>query len=561
MGLQSIANSEARDLAAYNHRAEQVLGELSGSAAIGDAVENFPTAIKMGEAKIREFFQKPGSSLEERAALTGANAKLIYGVQHALIHPTLLAAWKNSNLSDILIINTAGDVVYTVTKGPEFLKPVEAGPIAPLKPFVDEALKGDLDTVYNTGFITLPNRETASFLLRPLAVNVFGNTTLEGVVVVKVGVDRIASVLAPDGRDNPVANAFLLTSKGDLRAGTMTPSADDRAPAVLLEAASSRATGSDFGATVDGDFFYTYMPLKFGGDDYLLVVGQGKGKVLAAADNQALQTLLTDCQPRRRHWTCGTGQHPDQRDVATDPGGLDRLRERAGTADFNDVIDATTAGDLKHWLGPFGFAPIVDEMVSAQPTGALEFLVRRRGCDDSGAQRFGELQREDGNAASTLHQHSIAGFKCAIRDQCAPRGQSRGRQGSRFRMAPAPRSAGEGCRLRHHPFSGIPIHTISWDGREVSTCGVAVQPSWKEGRHDMIPNRELAQSRTNRLNNASAVGHGNAAINRWHMSDDHTEVVLIQRRGVNTHPNLARPRRAGIGQINEFESVETTWDV
>lgn len=292
MGLQTIANSDARDLAAYNHRAEQVLGELSSSAAIGDAVENFPTAIKMGEAKIREFFQKPGSSVEERAELTGANAKLIYGVQHALIHPTLLAAWKNSNLSDIFIINTAGDVVYTVTKGPEFLKPVKGGSIEPLKPFVDHALKGDLNAVYNTGFITLPNGETATFLLRPLAVNVFGSTTLEGVVVVKVGVDKVASVLMPDSVDNPVANAFLLTSQGDLRAGTMTPGANGRAPTVLLEAAASRSAGSDFGTTDDGDFFYTYMPLKFGGDDYLLVVGQGKDKVLAAANKLAIMAML-----------------------------------------------------------------------------------------------------------------------------------------------------------------------------------------------------------------------------------------------------------------------------
>lgn len=291
-GLQSVVNSEAKQVSAYDRRASQTLSELSSNSAIGEAMDTIPNTIKIEEDQIRATFQPQGSSPKQRMAISGAGAKLLFGIQHAKIHPTLSAALTNSQLSEIYVAGLDGVLYYTVTKGPEFLTKMTDPINANLKPYFDKAIKGDLDAVYKTGFMKSPDGSLAAYYIRPLAVDVWGTKTLKGVVFVKIDQSALAGIMKPEGDDLKVDNAFILSQDGSLLAGKMTAAADGKAPALLQKALQSKTTGSGFGDTADGSMFYAFKPIEIDGQPHLLAVGQPESLILAAAHNLAVMAAL-----------------------------------------------------------------------------------------------------------------------------------------------------------------------------------------------------------------------------------------------------------------------------
>jgi methyl-accepting chemotaxis protein len=179
-----------------------------------------------------------------------------------------------------------------VTKGPEFLTSIDDPANAFLKPYVSKANAGDLNAVYSTGFQKLPSGEIAAFLVRPLAVDVWGTMTRKGTVVIKIGAEKLATIIAPQGAKSSVDNAFILASDGSKRAGEMTASADGKAPEALIKAAIGSESGTGFADTAENSMFYAYQPVKLFGENHLLVVGQDKSKILAASDHLAFIAIL-----------------------------------------------------------------------------------------------------------------------------------------------------------------------------------------------------------------------------------------------------------------------------
>lgn len=291
-GLQSVVNARAKEISAFDTRALQTLGEVSSNAALGEVMEAFPNILTSETDQVRATFQPAGSTPDQRAAITGSDTKLLFGVRHAKIHSTLSAARKNAHVSEVLVIGLDGVIYYSVTKGPEFLSKISDPANAPLKPFVEKALAGKMTDVYKTGFIKSGDGSFAAYYVQPLAVDVWGTQTLKGVVVIKISQSEFASLLKPQGEETTVQDSFLLSADGSLRAGDMTAADGGQAPAVLAEAAKSGSTGSIFGDTVRGSMFYAYRPVEIDGQPHLLVVGQPRSTILAAAHNLALMAAI-----------------------------------------------------------------------------------------------------------------------------------------------------------------------------------------------------------------------------------------------------------------------------
>ncbi|MCM2477490.1 methyl-accepting chemotaxis protein [Rhizobium sp. CG5] len=292
--LEAVAANQSKALRAYNQRIEQSLAELAQNTAIGEATETVANLVGIEAKDIRSAFQDSSKSMEERAAFDGAGLKLLYGVRHAGIHGTLASARKNTGVSDIYVIDNAGLIVYSVTKGKDFLSNVSEPQNAPLKAIYDTANAGPLDQTHNSGFVAMTTEDdtTSALIARPLAISVWGDTVKKGVIIMRVASGKLAASLAPEGLGQTIDDAFLLSDAGAMRGGTVSAGAGAAIPDVLVKAASSAAHGSDFALSGDRSLFYSYLPVELFGQKNLLVVGQDEQTVLASANELAWWAFL-----------------------------------------------------------------------------------------------------------------------------------------------------------------------------------------------------------------------------------------------------------------------------
>ncbi len=292
--LESVAATQAKALTAYETRIQQALGELAQNSALGEAADSVANVIKIEEAKIREVFQDPAKNPEERAAIDGSGLKLLYGVRHASIHGAIASTRQNTNVSDIYVIDNAGQIIYSVTKGDAFLTNVADPANAPLKAAFDAAQSGDVTQVHAIGFSAIPAEDAtqSALIAQPLAISVWGEIVRKGVIVIRVGANRLATSLAPDGMGQGIDDSFLLAEDGSLRAGALSGGANATVPEALVAAARSDTKGSDFATSGNRNLFYSFLPVTLFGQKNLLVIGQDERGILAASDELAKWALL-----------------------------------------------------------------------------------------------------------------------------------------------------------------------------------------------------------------------------------------------------------------------------
>jgi hypothetical protein len=73
---------------------------------------------------------------------------------------------------------------------------------------------------------------------------------------------------------------------------------------------------------------------------------------------------------------------------------IEGAAEGAGSADFDDVIDAALAGEAPDLFVPLGVSEVVDGFRGAEGLGAGELFVAAGGDDEFGASGDGELKSE-----------------------------------------------------------------------------------------------------------------------------------------------------------------------
>jgi len=72
----------------------------------------------------------------------------------------------------------------------------------------------------------------------------------------------------------------------------------------------------------------------------------------------------------------------------------------------------------------------------------------------------------------------------------------------------------------------------------------------------VITDRQFRHARTDRFDHACAIGHGDPAIGRSHVTGGDREVMVIERACVDPDSNFARARLVRIGQVDQPQSVE-----
>ncbi len=89
-----------------------------------------------------QAFRRDGISEEERASFDGTGLKLLYAIQHATINGTIASVWRNTKVSDIYVIDKNGLIVYSVTKGKNFLTNISEPQNRAIKDLYDRVSAG-----------------------------------------------------------------------------------------------------------------------------------------------------------------------------------------------------------------------------------------------------------------------------------------------------------------------------------------------------------------------------------------------------------------------------------
>ncbi|WP_343225689.1 methyl-accepting chemotaxis protein [Oricola nitratireducens] len=292
--LDMIAENQAATISSGMVRIEQALSDISKNNALGDAIDSAAALLNAEAPDIRASFQAPGMSVEERANFEGGGLKLMYAVQYGKIHGSLFNAWQNTGASDIYLVNTKGDIVFSATKGRELLTNVADPGNEPLAELVKETEAGELTETHKLGFTPYDSEDGAvsAFVARPLVFNSWGTISQKGTVIFRISAQKLAAFVKPKGLGDTIDEAFLLGGDGKFRAGTAPAAIKTKTPADLVQAAAAANAGSMFVTAGNTDMFYSFTPISIFGQKHLLAIGQSKEAILASANTLALMAFL-----------------------------------------------------------------------------------------------------------------------------------------------------------------------------------------------------------------------------------------------------------------------------
>ncbi|MFK3777001.1 methyl-accepting chemotaxis protein [Agrobacterium sp. NPDC089420] len=288
--LETVAGNQSKQLDAYTLRVEQSISELSQNAAIAQALETMTNVVPTEKDAIIQAFRREGVSEEERASFNGEGLRLLYAIRHATINSTIASVWRNTRVSDIYVIDKTGLIIYTVTKGKNFLTSVTEPQNAAIKELFDRIEAGKDGVVSTTGFSGGEN--DSAMIGMPLAVSNWGQLQRKGAVIMRIAADRIGAVVTPEETGKTIDDAVLLSAEGKRRAGVLSGGADAAVSESLAALSGTSEAGTVMAQTSAGNIFYAYRPVTVFGQKHLLAIGQQESKVLAAANELAFWATL-----------------------------------------------------------------------------------------------------------------------------------------------------------------------------------------------------------------------------------------------------------------------------
>ncbi|XHE12173.1 methyl-accepting chemotaxis protein [Agrobacterium deltaense] len=287
--LETVAGNQSKQLDAYTLRVEQSISELSQNAAIAQALETMTNVVPTEKDAIIQAFRREGVSEEERASFNGEGLRLLYAIRHATINAAIASVWRNTRVSDIYVIDKTGLIIYSVTKGKNFLTNVTEPQNSAIKELFDRIEAGKDGVVSNTGF---SSGNDSAMIGMPLAVSNWGQLQRKGAVIMRISPDRIGAVVTPEETGKSIDDAVLLSAEGKLRAGVLSGGADAAVSESLVALSNTSEAGTVMAQTPAGNIFYAYRPVSVFGQKHLLAIGQQESKVLAAANDLAFWATL-----------------------------------------------------------------------------------------------------------------------------------------------------------------------------------------------------------------------------------------------------------------------------
>ncbi|MFJ1308799.1 methyl-accepting chemotaxis protein [Agrobacterium sp. P15N1-A] len=338
--LETVAGNQSKQLDAYTLRVEQSISELSQNAAVAQALETMTTVVPTERDAIIQAFRREGVSEEERASFNGEGLRLLYAIRHATINAAIASVWRNTRVSDIYVIDKTGLIIYTVTKGKNFLTSVTEPQNAAIKELFDRIEAGKDGVVSTTGFSGGEN--DSAMIGMPLAVSNWGQLQRKGAVIMRIAADRIGAVVTPEETGKTIDDAVLLSADGKRRAGVLSGGADAAVSQSLAALSNATEAGTVMAQTPAGNIFYAYRPVSVFGQKHLLAIGQQESKVLAAANDLAFWATVATLAVLAIMTLIGIFVSASLTKPLT---GLAGLMERLNGGENNIEIKAVSRGD------------------------------------------------------------------------------------------------------------------------------------------------------------------------------------------------------------------------
>jgi len=274
------------------------------ASSVSDPLSNLGNAT-MNLAKEKEeilgLFQAPQSA-EERAQVTGKEQKTMYAWRHTEAHPALYNVWKSGGYSDIYLIDPSGLILYSVTKGDEFLSKLGEGSPAEgtaLEEVFNKAKSLEVGQVAASDFQAYaPAGDAGSlFLASPVFMNSFGTISFSGVAVVRFDSHFLDNIVASRADMGETGQVYVVNEEGTLLSDM--PLADE--PTALVQKISdgpalTAAAGTDAAGIVTGpngvENLVVARPLEFQGQNWAVVAEKSVDETLSAVANMRDQMFM-----------------------------------------------------------------------------------------------------------------------------------------------------------------------------------------------------------------------------------------------------------------------------
>nr|WP_244562618.1 methyl-accepting chemotaxis protein [Agrobacterium fabrum] len=338
--LETVASNQSKQLDAYTLRVEQSITELSQNASIAQSLDAMTAVVPTEKDAIIQAFRREGVSEEERASFNGEGLRLLYAIRHATINAAIASVWRNTRVSDIYVIDKNGLIIYSVTKGKNFLTNVTEPQNAAIKDLFQRIEAGKDGVVSTTGFSG--GDSDSAMIGMPLAVSNWGQLQRKGAVIMRVAADRIGAVITPEETGKTIDDAVLLSAEGKRRAGVLSGGADAAISENLAALSGASDPGMVLAQTPAGNIFYAYRPVTVFGQKHLLAIGQQESKVLAAANDLAFWAAVATLAVLAIMTLIGIFVSASLTKPLT---GLAGLMERLNSGENNIEIKAVSRGD------------------------------------------------------------------------------------------------------------------------------------------------------------------------------------------------------------------------
>ncbi|MES0881653.1 methyl-accepting chemotaxis protein [Roseibium sp. SCP14] len=300
LGMVITARSALLESKLKAAEAEVVNLASSVASSMGD-LGNATMNLSKEKDEILSLFHAPATA-EARAQLTGKEQKTMYAWRHSEAHPALYNVWKNGGYADIYLIDPAGLVLYSVTKGSEFLSRVGQGSIADgtgIEAVYDAAMTLGEGEIVSSVFEAYDpaGGEGSLFLASPVYMNSFGEVSLSGVAVMRLGSSFLNNVVANRDDIGQTGQVYVVDQDG-LVLSDMPLSAEPTAlvAKTSAEPALAAAGGAEAAAIVTGaDGVADLMvarPMNFQGQNWAIIAEKSVDETLAAVTNMRDQMIF-----------------------------------------------------------------------------------------------------------------------------------------------------------------------------------------------------------------------------------------------------------------------------
>nr|WP_244314193.1 MULTISPECIES: methyl-accepting chemotaxis protein [unclassified Pannonibacter] len=255
---------------------------------------------------IREYYQPQGADAATRASRTGSDNKTMYSWRHSELHPAFMNTWKLGGYGDIYGVLPDGYVLYSVTKGSDFLVSVQdpalagSGLAKAVAAAAAQSAGGQVMT--EVAPYAAAGNAPSFFVAEPVFVEAFGESKFMGVMAMRIGTELIDRILSDREGMGETGQSYLV-GEGGVVLSNMPLSAQPTALVARNSSAPVMAalSGGDGFGEVTGDDGVTRIvvarPVSFMGKTFAVVAEKSQAEAMAGVtamrDRMMMWTLIT----------------------------------------------------------------------------------------------------------------------------------------------------------------------------------------------------------------------------------------------------------------------------